>query len=154
MGPFASTTRRLCTSAASICMLVAGTTILASPASADTNPNPINWTVYKTFVGPKGGDVPLRYGQHNLGSINGWGKRHIDDSHNPDWGSFDSVIRRTLEDGRCNTVDYTVSCTYGSAFMSRVVYNTRIDSRSGDGRRKGIITAYEWCQVCRVSHTR
>jgi hypothetical protein len=122
---------------------------LAGPAEADTNPNPINWRIYQSFVGPRGGDVPLRYGQHDFGRLDGWGKRHIDDGHSPDWDSFDSVIARTLDHGNCTTTGYTVDCTYGAAFMSRVIYNKRIDSRSGDGRRKGIITAYEWCQVCR-----
>jgi len=134
--------------------LVAATFPVVAPAAAAANPAPISWKVYKTFMGPEGEDVPLRIGQHDAGPVQGFGKRHIDDGHAIDWDRFDGTIQRTLDRGRCRLTTTTVTCTYGAAFMSRVVFNLRVDSRSGDGRPKGIITAYEWCQVCRDAAAR
>jgi hypothetical protein len=48
----------------------------------------------------------------------------------------------------CETSGSTVTCNYGVTYVTRVVYSTRIDDRSPDGRPLGIITAFEYCNFC------
>lgn len=119
--------------------------IFVSPAAvrAATNTNPIDWHINSTYYGPKGQDIPLRVGQHDEGSIPGFGIRHVEDGH----GLLPSVndLGDTLEFGNCQyqSSNHTYQCVYDSSGGPVVaIYTERVDSRSGDGRPVGIITAY------------
>jgi len=57
-------------------LVVAG---LASATPAAANPNPIDWRVYDMYTFSFGIPIPLRYGQHDHGDEDGFGKHHIED---------------------------------------------------------------------------
>lgn len=121
----------------------------AVAASADVNPNPIRWEVFRTYY-RAGADVPLRYGQNDAGPIDGFGTRHIEDGHGEqDWDYLGTLIQQALDSGSCSTSGTTVSCHYGATYETILIYSTRVDPDSGDGRPVGVITAYQICQACR-----
>jgi hypothetical protein len=147
---------------------VSGLTFLAPPvASAATrsaslgpgqtllpaavNPNPIRWTVFKTLYGKHGEDIPLRYGQHDAGPIDGFGTRHIEDGHElwgGDWTDTANMIEHVIQSGACTTSGTKVTCRISGAYSFTVVYATHVDPRSGDGRPFGVITFYWSCNTC------
>lgn len=122
-----------------------------SRPSERANPNPIKWDVYRTFY-EDGQDIPLRYGQHDYGSTDGFGTRHIEDGHPEQvaaagWDDVVSDTARTLHNGTCRaeTTDKQ-RCTYTGDDIyfpgTMVVVHTQDDSRPPDGRPLGVITAY------------
>ncbi|MFH8465948.1 choice-of-anchor P family protein [Streptomyces sp. NPDC017991] len=123
--------------------------VLLAPAAAsadpgDPNPNMIDWTVVDTFQGALGNDVPLREGQVDYPQgnppVDGFGRRHIL-AHGvvPDHEDIQETVGTG---GYCVPApDNRVICT-NTEISLVVVYATHRDSRSGDGRPFGIITAY------------
>ncbi|MFG3105114.1 hypothetical protein ACGFZL_31990 [Streptomyces sp. NPDC048182] len=130
----------------------------ASPSQAATNPNPIYWSVYTTFIGPGGEDVPLRKGQKDAGGVDGFGKLHIESGHDGQistWTDMKLEIDRTLDSGKCSTASGKTTCDllshtlhYSHAGGMVAVFTGRVDSRSHDGRPVGIITAYYYGCGC------
>jgi hypothetical protein len=111
-------------------------------ASAEANPNPIDWTITRTIFGKNGEDLPLRVGQHDLGDVDGFGLRHISDGHGgfvPDSGLIQDAAD-TCESNPKGTTSCQIADSAGRRFI--VVWTERIDSRAPDGRPVGIITAY------------
>lgn len=110
----------------------------ASPALA--NPNPINWRVYQSFIGGYRNDVPLRYGQHDHGTEDGFGKYHIEDGHQavPAHSDIQDAVSNLASCQRNREATRYV-CDPG---YITVVYSPVFDSRSHDGRPFGIITAF------------
>lgn len=128
-------------------LLAAWAITAATPSTAlAPNPNPIDWTVYSTFHGKNGEDLPLRKGQHDAGKIDGFGLHHIEDGHPVPESSLFGWIDDALEDGTYksqagNKVKVTNKMVTGHTFI--IVFTERIDSQSGDGRPVGILTAYQ-----------
>ncbi|MFB6844706.1 hypothetical protein ACFCXS_07560 [Streptomyces sp. NPDC056373] len=130
----------------------------ASPAQAAANPNPIDWHVYSTHIGPDGEDVPLRVGQKDAAGIDGFGKRHIESGHSgqiSSWSNMKQDIDKTLDRGKCKTAGSKITCNLQShtfrnvnASAMKVVFTERVDSRSHDHRPVGIITAYYYNCGC------
>ena len=73
----------------------------AAPASAAGNTKPIRWDVYKTLYGSHGEDIPLRYGQHDDGPLDGFGTRHIEDKQElwGNWPQTANMIEKVLQTG-------------------------------------------------------
>lgn len=72
-------------------------TATAAPAHAAGS---IDYTINKTFITPKGNDIPLRIGQHDTDGDVGFGARHIDDrKHRIDrsWDEFKDDIDEVLQ---------------------------------------------------------
>ncbi|WP_144387107.1 hypothetical protein [Streptomyces sp. SAJ15] len=147
---------RLALVAATAAIFTAGASAL--PAQAATNPNPISWSIYTTFIGPDGEDAPLREGQKDAGSIDGFGKRHIESGHDgqiSSWSNMKADIDSTLDRGKCETKGSKITCKLRShtfrnihANAMKVVFTERVDSRSHDHRPVGIITAYYYDCGC------
>ncbi|MFG3013025.1 hypothetical protein ACGFZB_21670 [Streptomyces cinerochromogenes] len=104
----------------------------AEPAAAG------KWKIRVSFFGKSGEDVPLRQGDANFGWV------HIQDRHPINETSLNIFIDQTLEHGRYGRPqDGKVTVRYiTSSGWFRVVFSEREDSRSGDGRPVGIITAF------------
>ncbi|WP_434591794.1 hypothetical protein [Streptomyces sp. A5-4] len=148
--------RRTATAAtvAALCLFGAA----AVPAQAAANPNPIDWKVYSTHFGPDGEDLPLRVGQKDAGSIDGFGKRHIESGHGDEissWTNMKKDIDKTLDRGKCVPNGSKTNCTLKSNTFSntragamKVVFTERVDSKSKDHRPVGIITAYYYDCGC------
>ncbi|MEV0239940.1 hypothetical protein AB0I06_08415 [Streptomyces sp. NPDC050674] len=69
--------------------------------------------MYSTHIGPDGEDVPLRVGQKDAGSIDGFGKRHIESGHadqSSSWSNMKQDIDKTLDRGRCTTSGSKITC--------------------------------------------
>lgn len=125
-------------------LLAIATTIgLATPAFAQQE-EPIDWTVSATIIGRDGEDLPLRIGQHDSPTKDGFGILHIQDGHGgfvPDPGLIQHAADSCASNP--NPVAVTVCRIAGDGgrpFL--VVWTERIDSRAPDGRPIGIITAY------------
>ncbi|MEU2120150.1 hypothetical protein ABZ567_31975 [Streptomyces sp. NPDC016459] len=139
---------------AALCLFGAETV----PAQAATNPNPIDWKVYSSHFGPDGEDLPLRVGQKDAGSVDGFGKRHIESGHSDEissWTNMKRDIDKTLDRGVCAASGSKTTCNLRSNSFSnpraggmKVVFTERVDSRSGDRRPVGIITAYYYGCGC------
>jgi hypothetical protein len=137
-----------------LCLLAAFLGVLAPATSAHAapdNPNPIDWRVYRSYLGAAMNDVPLRYGQADFVAdngevIDGFGKLHIE-QHGPVPPDFD--IQETIGNAE-NCVpgpDARVRC-FNDETLLFVVYSPVVDPRSGDGRPFGIITAFYQLPGC------
>lgn len=96
------------------------------------------WRIRVSFFGRAGEDIPLRQGDANFG----WA--HIQDRHPINETSLNGFIDQTLDNGRYGQPqDGKVTVRYLTpSGWFRVVFTEREDSRSGDGRPVGIITAF------------
>lgn len=126
-------------------LAVAGMFTTTSEAAA--NPNPIEWAISQTIIGPNGEDLPLRYGQHDFGADDGFGIYHIQDGHGgfvPSAGEIEIVLNDAPNCGPAfNPGDGTQTCVAPVQGRAMTVSATeRVDNRSGDGRPVGIITAF------------
>jgi hypothetical protein len=106
------------------------------------NDNPIDWTVVDWFVNHQGAGFPLRVGQHDDGTDDGFGERHIIDGHGfvP---PYEDILAAVSVPGHCqyNYWDQRWRCQDPESLLF-VVYTLQIDDRSGDDLPFGIITAY------------
>ncbi|CCH76399.1 putative Predicted protein [Nostocoides japonicum T1-X7] len=130
-----------------------GLSLATSSSAQAANTNPIRWLpVFKTLYGPHGEDIPLRYGQHDQGPIDGFGTRHIEDGHDK-WGDWDEtadMIEHVIQTGKCSVKGTTHNCSLSGSYLFVAVWSSRVDSRSGDGRPVGVITFYAVCQTCKA----
>ncbi|MEV5607882.1 hypothetical protein [Streptomyces sp. NPDC052225] len=114
-----------------------------------------NWTVYATFLSPKGYDIPLRYGRHDntAGHTTGFGVYHIEDRNHrlgQSWATFKGDIDQVLHSSKttCSKAGTTWTCTsheisgVNSTWGNMKVSYTHSDTGTPDGRARGIITAY------------
>ncbi|MFD7298587.1 hypothetical protein ACFV9W_35355 [Streptomyces sp. NPDC059897] len=153
---FSATKKRVGIAALGVALGLFGAS--AAPAQAATNPNPIDWSVYSTHFGPDGEDLPLRVGQKDAASIDGFGKRHIESGHGDQissWSNMKRDIDKTLDRGKCASKGSKTTCKLQSNTFSnvragamKVVFTERVDSRSKDHRPVGIITAYYYDCGC------
>lgn len=137
--------KRVSSTIAAAALAVTGM-FMASP-DADANPNPIEWGINATVIGPNGEDLPLRFGQHDFGNDDGFGIYHIQDGHGgfvPSSGEIEIVINEAPGCGAAfNPGNGTQECTAPVQGRPMTVAATeRVDTRSGDGRPVGIITAF------------
>jgi PKD domain-containing protein len=115
--------------------------LLVTPGVGRANSKPIDWTVVENYFGPFGNDVPLRQGQHDDGPEDpGFGRDHIIDAHGfvP---PFIDIQQTIAVPAYCTTTVNRVVCDNPDIQLV-VVFATQVDSRSGDGRPFGIITAF------------
>jgi hypothetical protein len=68
-----------------------------SAATTRANPNPIDWKIATSFFDFEGRDIPLRYGQHDAGPVDGFGYRHIQDGHQIDVTALTGLVDSTLK---------------------------------------------------------
>ncbi|MGP3953574.1 hypothetical protein [Streptomyces sp. 7N604] len=136
--------------AATLLVLVSVFGIAVAPSQAATSTSVVeapavagqvatDWSVYTTFYGKNGEDVPLRNGDLSFGL------RHIQDRHPMDTTTLVGYIDSALEDGTYTTQsngDVRVRNKTATGGTFRVVFTERVDSASGDGRSVGIITAF------------
>ena len=150
------TRRRLASAVLALVLGLLGALAVPVTASADPgdpNPNMIDWTVVDTFQGALGNDIPLREGQDDYPQgnppVDGFGRRHIlQHGVVPDHEDIQETVGTA---GFCVPApDDRVICTNDEASLV-VVYVTRNDPRSGDGRSFGIITAYYFLPCFRAA---
>ena len=104
-----------------------------------------NWTVYSTFIGAMGEDIPLRIGRHDTPGRDGVGFLHIIDGHGelPDVYEIEALLAHSDRLCQFYAVDDKWRCSQMAGDRALfVVFTERVDDASGDGRPVGIITAY------------
>jgi hypothetical protein len=133
--------------------LVMTSLAVSTPALADHNPSPIDWTILDTYYDQWGRDMPLRIGQEDLSTVegvkvkDGFGKLHIEQGHDagvPPYEDIQDTIasRDYCRDGYLDIDDHYKYRCFNPQTTLFVVYSPDVDPRSGDDIPVGIITAF------------